>query len=296
MKKILSLTIVTVMLLASLCSCNEKAPNNNDGNIDNNDNNYNQNADDINPNNLSSLNIEEPSLCIQRDSSTGNIYAVWALKTFLLPDATSTVYLKSTTCGQYAWIFNCCAKGITLYKLSASGQMEVYENIYPEDIQFTEMTFAFASFCNETNGYLFFWRDDCYTEGWPIQFLRTSDGGKSWEMIKPENAPSAGHGKNYPELAKFLTKDIGIVTYRHDDPSDCGRTYVTTDGGETWKGIFDVLPYPSEISRDDTYSKLVDAYWDKYSNCLKIEVLVRSQFVDYTLRFKSYDLNEWILY
>ena len=46
MKKLLSLTIVTVMLLASLCSCNEKAPNNNDGNIDNNDNNYNQNADD----------------------------------------------------------------------------------------------------------------------------------------------------------------------------------------------------------------------------------------------------------
>ena len=38
MKKFLSLTIVTVMLLASLCSCNEKAPNNNDGNIDNIDN------------------------------------------------------------------------------------------------------------------------------------------------------------------------------------------------------------------------------------------------------------------
>ena len=47
MKKLLSLTIAIVMLLASLCSCNGKTPSDNDGNIDDNDNNYNQNTNDI---------------------------------------------------------------------------------------------------------------------------------------------------------------------------------------------------------------------------------------------------------
>lgn len=294
MKKLIMILLCCTMLLATN-SCNVNRSEFDDS-TKNNESISNNDKCDAAHNDLSSLKIEDPILYIERDSS-GNIYASWALRTFVLSDATDMAYLESTTCGQYAWIFNWRAKGITLYKLSASGQMEVYENIYPEDIEFTEMTFAFASFYNDTNGYLFFWRDDCYMDRWPIQFLKTSDGGKSWEMIKPEDAPSAGAGfKNYPELAKFLTEDIGIVTYRHDSgPSDCGITYVTADGGETWKRVYD-LPYPSEIACDDTYSKLVDAYWDKYSNCLKIEVLVKSRFVDYTLRFKSYDFNVWILY
>ena len=50
MKKLISLAVVTVMLIASLCACNEKTPSDNDGNIDNNDNNYNQNTDDNNNN------------------------------------------------------------------------------------------------------------------------------------------------------------------------------------------------------------------------------------------------------
>lgn len=239
---------------------------------------------------------EYHSLHIERDSSTGNIYAIWAKKTFLLSDATHIEYLESTTCGEYAWIFNCRAQEITLYKLFASGQMEIYKNIYPDDVGFTEMTFAFASFIDENNGYLFFWRDDCYQAGWPIQFLKTLDGGNSWEMIKPENSVSAGAAKYYPEFAKFLTQNIGILTYRFEyGPSDCGITYVTSNGGKTWNSIYD-LPYPDEIVRDNTYSKLIDAYWDEYDNSLRIEVKVISQFVEYTLNFKSYDFKEWVLY
>lgn len=255
---------------------------------------------DKSENDLSSFKNENPSLCIEKDYSTGNIYAVWALNIFPLSDATEIAYLETATCGQYAWIFNWRAQGITLYKLFASGQMEVYENIYPEDIGFTEMTFAFASFYNENNGCLFFWRDDCYSSGWPIRVLKTSDGGESWEMTKPENSISAQGGKQYPELAKFLTEDIGIITYRFDNgPSDCGLTYITSDGGRTWEHISD-LPYSDEVvldySKGGYYSKLVDAYWAEYDNCMKIEVRVISEFTEYILRFKSYDLKEWILY
>lgn len=291
MKKFLSLLLAFFMLCTMLIGCDKSNPNTTNQDADNFKDAY-----DTIDNGLSSLKIEDPSLCIERDSSTGNIYAVWALNTFLLSGATHIAYLESATCGQYAWIFNCRAQGITLYKLSASGQMEVYENIYSEDIGFTEMTFAFANFNDEKNGCLFFWRDDCYTSGWPIQFLKTLDGGKSWEMIKPENPLSAGNGKHYPEFAKFLTEDIGIFTYRYEyGPSDCGKTYVTSDGGKTWKSIYD-LPYPDEVVRDNTYSKLVDAYWDKYDNSLKIEVKVIGEFIEYTLRFKSYDFKEWIPY
>ena len=48
MKKTISLTLVLVMLLSSLCSCNGKKPDEGDKNIDNNDNNYNQNIEDDN--------------------------------------------------------------------------------------------------------------------------------------------------------------------------------------------------------------------------------------------------------
>ena len=245
---------------------------------------------------LPSLEFEDTMPYIERDSQTGNIYAVWATNTFLLPDVTYTAYLESVTYGQNAWIFNFRAQGITLYKLSVSGEMEIYENIYPEDVGFTEMTFAFASFTNENHGYIFFWRDDCYMEGWPIQFLKTLDGGKTWEMIQSNDSTSAGDGEYYPELAKFLNEDIGIVTYRYEyGPSDCGQTYITSDGGKTWKAIYD-LPYPDEVALENTYSKLVDAYWDEFDNSLRIEVKVISQFVEYTLKFKSYNFEEWVLY
>ena len=46
MKKTISLTLVLIMLLSSLCSCNGKKPDESDKNIDKNDNNYNQNIDD----------------------------------------------------------------------------------------------------------------------------------------------------------------------------------------------------------------------------------------------------------
>lgn len=48
MKKTISLTLVLIMLLSSLCSCNGKKPDESDKNIDNNDNNYNQNIEDDN--------------------------------------------------------------------------------------------------------------------------------------------------------------------------------------------------------------------------------------------------------
>lgn len=287
MKKFVCLWLPIMMAVAVFCGCG--ASRKNDESISNYD------KCDTTYNDLSSLIIEDPSLCIEKDSSSGNIYAVWALKTFVLSDATEIAYLESAICGQYAWIFNLRAKGITLYKLSASGKMEVYENIYPEDIGFTEMTFAFASFYNEANGCLFFWRDNCYSSGWPIQFLQTSDGGQSWEMSKPNNLLSSGDGKQYPEFAKFLTEDIGILSYRFDySPSDCGKTYVTSDGGKTWENISD-LPYPDGVVCDNTYSKLVDAYWDKYNNNMIIEVRVISEFIEYTVRFKSCNFKDWIL-
>ena len=48
MKKTISLTLVLIMLLSSICSCNGKRSDESDKNIYNNDNNYNQNIEDDN--------------------------------------------------------------------------------------------------------------------------------------------------------------------------------------------------------------------------------------------------------
>ena len=64
MKKTISLTLVLIMLLSSLCSCNGKKP---DGNIDNN---FNQHAD--NNNDLSPYNSSEGSLDYNHQANLGS--------------------------------------------------------------------------------------------------------------------------------------------------------------------------------------------------------------------------------
>ena len=292
MKRIAFLLALIMLLAMCFVGCN------NTENIHQNDDTT-VNTTDVQPNSEPHSNNDEHYLCIENDYTTGKKYAVWALKTFelSLSDKTNTCYLETATFGEYAWIFDVRAKGIILYKLSASGEMEVYENIYPEDIGFTEMTSAFPSFYDEDNGFLFFWRDNYYDSDWPVRFLKTTDGGKTWEMREPENPVTSLGSRNYPEMAKFVSENVGVLSYRfHNGISDCGLTYVTTDGGTTWKMI-DSLPYPDEIVREDTYSELVDFYKPQYSDEYHLDVKVRSgkRDVTYLLHFQSYDLEEWIL-
>ena len=290
MKRIAFLLTLVMLLATCFIGCN------NTENIHQNDDTT-VNTTDVQPNSEPHSNNDEHYLCIENDYTTGKKYAVWALKTFelSLSDKTNTCYLETATFGEYAWIFDVRAKGIILYKLSASGEMEVYENIYPEDIGFTEMTFAFASFYNETNGCLFFWRDDCYVSGWPIRFLKTNDGGKTWNLYEPENAPTTSCEKQYPNFAKFLLGNVGIVSYRYYTISDlCARTYLTFDGGKTWEHISQ-LEYSQELS-DYVYSEVKDLYYTSSGYILEVEISNGKLGTKDIVYYISQNLKLWELF
>ena len=303
MKKILSLLLALFMLCVSLAGCNmssesEKGSNQESGS--NNSTNEDK-KDNINLTISSKLETNSLSLYIDTNVSTGETYAYnydWSSEKYILPDISTqhTGYIKSTIYGNYAWAFDVHANGITLYKISRlNNTVEVYKNIYPEDIGFTEMTFAIPSFYDENNGVLFFWRDNYMSSGWPVRFLSTNNGGETWQLYEPQNAPATSVNKQYPNFAKFLSENVGVVSYRYWSISDlCKRTYLTFDGGKTWERISG-LEYSKELS-DYAYSEVKDLYYTSSVYVLEVEISNGGLGTRETVYYVSQDLKTWELF
>lgn len=68
--------------------------------------------------------------------------------------------------------------------------------------------------------------------------LKTTDGGKTWERAGDDSNLAVGNWHEYPLISKFINDDEGMVGFTYYSDEDlCDRTFVTTDGGKTWKKI-----------------------------------------------------------
>ena len=156
--------------------------------------------------------------------------------------------------------------------------------------------FKYCNFIDEQTGYLFLFSD---SEIKPIEFLKTSDGGITWIMQPLENIPSL-YWKADVICAKMLNENVGIISGQHwADDNMSERTYVTTDGGITWKKV--VLPtdgpYVSEpdSSTNNTYMASIEVYDilyqdDKYILCFK---WANANAEDLLIQYTSNDLENW---
>ncbi len=82
---------------------------------------------------------------------------------------------------------------------------------------------------------------DCYS----IQTFQSTDGGRIWVE---QDGRQAGTGyRNYLQMRKFFTNDIGIIAHRMSEPPCMAdMIYVTFDGGETWESLCE-MPSPESL-------------------------------------------------
>lgn len=142
--------------------------------------------------------------------------------------------------------------------------------------------------------------------GWPLFIFETTDGGKSWNQISTNTFPP--HISDYINIVKFISPNIGIISFRYEGFEDlCERTYLTLDGGLTWHQISQ-LSYPFDLKKTHTwYSEVSDI--DQLDDHYYLTVEVRGTLVavensdysfpsEYTIvefRFESKDLINWSL-
>ena len=148
------------------------------------------------------------------------------------------------------------------------------------------------------------WRMDG-VQGWPLFIFETTDGGKTWNQIATN---TFFYTSDYIEIVKFISPDMGIISFRYVTMQDaCERTYLTLDGGLTWNPISQ-LPYPFDLKKTHSwYSEIsdIERIGDRYY--LTVEAsgkLVAVEDSDYffpsdhitvKFRFESDDLTNWTL-
>ncbi|MBQ9131222.1 MAG: hypothetical protein IJX62_01955 [Clostridia bacterium] len=148
-------------------------------------------------------------------------------------------------------------------------------------------------FINEKVGYLFVFKE--VPEGSRgssklSNFFRTEDGGKTWDSINVQNAPSIAL-RNHIEFAKMISEDVGLIS-GHIFAADydfCERTLLTTDGGLNWVHVN--IP---ELPQDDDlpWAKVTDFAQVDGSYILTIRYETPEQTYDYA-KYKLLDLNTW---
>ena len=161
-------------------------------------------------------------------------------------------------------------------------------NFYAED------TYTGYYFLNPQNGYFFSFAgvDNTFDVQLDV-FLKTDNGGKSWQPIAVVNPPILGQ-KERILCAKMINSEIGLISGRYyageDGVSD--RTYITVDGGVNWEKI----EFP-------THSRLLDAeVYDfvrengEYYLCFRVSTgdSYENQSYEY-FEYYSRDLKNWYI-
>ena len=141
------------------------------------------------------------------------------------------------------------------------------------------------NFINDQLGYTFVF--DCDTEF--LTFLKTTDGGKTWERQPIVDAPEPGMHLGIDD-AKMFTEDTGFIKKLwHGD----GVIYVTTDGGKTWTHPdYGAPSAEEEFGYDDEASiEYVDG---KYLLTVRTRGRREISFT-YITQYESTDLRSWEL-
>ncbi len=159
-------------------------------------------------------------------------------------------------------------------------------NFYAED------TYTGYYFLNPQKGYFFSFGgvDNTFDVQLDV-FLKTDNGGKSWQPITVAKPPVL-NWKERILCAKMINDNVGLISGRYyageDGVSD--RTYITVDGGVNWENI----EFP-------THSRLLDAeVYDfvrengEYYLCVRVLTgdSYENQLYEY-FEYSSQDLKNW---
>ncbi len=105
----------------------------------------------------------------------------------------------------------------------------------------------YCNFIDEKNGFLFvvYENNDGYRTFYRAFAWKTKDEGNTWTQIPCENPPIGGW-HNAPIMAKFVSEQVGVVSFRGGaQPDFWNKTFFTVDGGSTWASLSE-LSYPSD--------------------------------------------------
>lgn len=149
-------------------------------------------------------------------------------------------------------------------------------------------------FINENTGYIFVFKE--FSEGSRggsklSNLFKTEDGGKIWDSIKVQNAPSISLC-NEIEFAKMVSEDTGLITggIGSADYDFCERTLLTTDGGLNWVHV-NILELPQE----DNLHWAVVADFSLVDENYVLTIRYETLETEYSYaKYKLIDQNTWI--
>ncbi len=180
-----------------------------------------------------------------------------------------TEYQTAATYGNYAWLIasngnGASTKTLSVLKVDKNGTMS-YGQI---DLGGTRSVQGlYCDFSSEQNGKLIVYFSDQYQR---CMVYETKDGGATWNKVVGD-ITSAANRHETVMAAGFVTNDIGFVSYRYVGEEQPGmRTYLTVDGGKTWKNLN--INLSSDIIKDG-YGEVVEMSYD--SGKLILTVIVR---------------------
>lgn len=150
-------------------------------------------------------------------------------------------------------------------------------------------------FINENIGYLFTFKE--VSEGHAVggsklsNLFKTEDGGKTWDSINVQNAPSISL-RNHFNFAKMISENVGLIS-GGIGPADydfCERTLLTTDGGLNWVHVN--IP---ELPQDDDLPWAVIADFSLVDENYVLTIRCEPLETEYSYaKYKLIDQNTWI--
>lgn len=178
-----------------------------------------------------------------------------------------TEYQTADTYGDYVWLITSNGNGrhtstFSVLKADQTGKMS-YGRIDLGGTYFIQG--LYCNFSSEYNGKLIIYYSDHYQR---CMVYETKDGGETWNKVIGDIISGTNWHKTVT-AAGFVTDEIGFVSYGYIGTEQPGmRTYITIDGGKTWKPSGITLP--SNIIQDG-YGEVVEM---KYENGKLISTVV----------------------
>ena len=301
MKKTIPASLLLIALLLSVCGCqhpNTEIPRGTEtevvpteSNSDSKTTAIETNTDDILHTGTESYFYDpEKNITHRRDAQGTNYICLkdWD-KTYVMPDNFIS-YSDAVILENVAWLISHRNAQISVWRFSRDcSAVELYTHIY--HAEHSAPIFTFANFWSECEGCVFFWDDRDEKNCWPVQFLKTNDGGETWYTVECQTPIRAQEWREYPHIAKFISADTGIISYRDYQRDLDERTYITLDGGRTWKNI--TLPTCQTLVCSSNI-EISDFRHTEFGYELIITAQEKGTGASLQIRFVSSDARIWV--
>lgn len=179
------------------------------------------------------------------------------------------------------------AQSVVIYRLEKDNPTPAVTVI--EAPPLLHVTYRYSA-VTEDVGYLFVFEQDHLglNHRHLALLLKTSDGGKTWEKVPMNGTIASGNNLQTAQVAKFLTEDMGVLSFESNSLSTLpDQVHYTLDGGKTWQTMSSLgnLPF-KHISFVSLYDiALEDGIYT---------ITLHEEFVGVTIhKFRSNDLENW---